>query len=63
MEKTPHVLLGGVGANKFAATQGISILPPGSLVTNDTKAALANFKNSGKKFTEVGQGGVSFLIL
>lgn len=59
MEKTPHVLLGGIGANKFAASQGIPTVSPGSLVTNDAIVGLENFKKHGGEFTEVGQKGVS----
>ncbi|MFT3841168.1 MAG: isoaspartyl peptidase/L-asparaginase [Myxococcaceae bacterium] len=32
MEKTPHVVLSGEGARRFAAEQGISMLPPGAMV-------------------------------
>ncbi|KAL3273720.1 hypothetical protein HHI36_015150 [Cryptolaemus montrouzieri] len=54
MEKTPHVLLAGSGANKFAEEQGIPRVPPGSLITNDAVEALAQFKKCGQILTEIG---------
>ncbi|KAF5298636.1 hypothetical protein FQR65_LT09732 [Abscondita terminalis] len=37
MEKTSHVLLAAEGAVKFAASQGVPILPEGSMVTEERK--------------------------
>lgn len=59
MENTPHVLLGGIGANKFAASQGIATVPSGSLVTKKAIITLESFKKQGGQFTEVGQLEVS----
>lgn len=53
MEKTPHVLLAGAGANKFATEQGVPRLPPGSLVSPYAKLALEKFKKHGEHSTEV----------
>ncbi|XP_031352870.1 probable isoaspartyl peptidase/L-asparaginase GA20639 isoform X1 [Photinus pyralis] len=54
MEKSPHVLLGADGAKRFAINHGVQILPPGSLVTEQAKEALAYFKKHGGDFTEIG---------
>lgn len=54
MEKTPHVLLAGAGANKFASENGISTVEPGSLVTKAAQQALENFKRKGGSLTEIG---------
>ncbi|KAK9883286.1 hypothetical protein WA026_001469 [Henosepilachna vigintioctopunctata] len=54
MEKTPHVLLAGVGANRFAEEQGISRVPPGSLVTDAAREALSEYKKKGGTLTEIG---------
>lgn len=43
MEKTSHILLAGEGAKKFAVSQGVQILPEGSLVTERTKTALTKY--------------------
>lgn len=53
MERTPHVLLAGTGANKFAAEQGVPRLPPDSLVSPYAKLALEEFKIHGEHSTEV----------
>lgn len=44
MEKTPHVLFAGEGANELAEKFGIPKLPPGSLVTEFSKTLLENYK-------------------
>ncbi|KAG5881204.1 hypothetical protein JTB14_026646 [Gonioctena quinquepunctata] len=54
MEKTPHILLAGAGANRFAKEQGIPTVPPGSLVTKKAQLALAAFKKHGGSRTEIG---------
>ncbi|KAJ8935177.1 hypothetical protein NQ318_010372 [Aromia moschata] len=55
MEKTPHVLLAGAGANRFAKAQGIPEVPPGSLVTKYAQMALEEFKKrGGDDRTEIG---------
>lgn len=55
MEKTPHVLLAGHGANKFAKEQGIPTLPEGKLVSKYALEALENFKKHGNdNRTEIG---------
>ncbi|KAF5289759.1 hypothetical protein FQA39_LY03676 [Lamprigera yunnana] len=55
MEKTPHVILSGEGAKKFAIQQGFPILPKDKLVTGDAMSALADFKKHGGDFTEIGR--------
>lgn len=54
MEKTPHVLLAGHGANKFAREQGIETLPEGTLVSKYALEALEDFKKTGDNRTEIG---------
>lgn len=44
MEKTSHVLLAGEGARNFAIKHGAIPLPPGALLTEATKEALARWK-------------------
>lgn len=44
MEKTPHVLLVGEGANKFAAEYDINQVDPDTLVTEYAKEELATYK-------------------
>lgn len=44
MERTLHTFLGGEHAMRFAREQNIDILPPGQLVTEYAKEALAEFK-------------------
>ncbi|XP_066246193.1 probable isoaspartyl peptidase/L-asparaginase GA20639 [Euwallacea similis] len=55
MEKTPHVLLAGAGANKFGKEQGIPRLPSGSLVSPYAKQALEEFKKYKDNRTEIGE--------
>ncbi|XP_044253305.1 isoaspartyl peptidase/L-asparaginase isoform X2 [Tribolium madens] len=57
MEKTPHFLLAGEGANRFAKEQGILPVPPGSLVSKYAKEALEMFKKYGDNGTEMSGGG------
>ncbi|XP_063916766.1 isoaspartyl peptidase/L-asparaginase-like [Zophobas morio] len=57
MEKTPHVLLAGVGANRFAKDQGVPTVPPGSLVSKYATEALEDFKEHGDNRTEIGDVG------
>ncbi|KAJ8966053.1 hypothetical protein NQ314_003761 [Rhamnusium bicolor] len=53
--KTPHLLLAGVGANRFAKEQGIPTVSPGRLVTKYAQIALQQFKaRGGDDRTEVG---------
>lgn len=60
MEKTPHNFLGFHGANTFVKQQGIEILKPDALVTDQAMEALENWKEEQKtgnvKFakTEIG---------
>ncbi|XP_050311017.1 isoaspartyl peptidase/L-asparaginase isoform X2 [Anthonomus grandis grandis] len=54
MEKTPHVLLAGQGANKFATEQGVSRVPPGGLVSPFAIEALNQFKLNKDNRTEIG---------
>lgn len=54
MENTPHVLLAGAGAQRFAKEQGFPILPPGSLVTENARRALKSFISGGAQYTEIG---------
>ncbi|XP_018566156.1 isoaspartyl peptidase/L-asparaginase [Anoplophora glabripennis] len=55
MEKTPHLLLAGAGANRFAKEQGVPSVPPGSLVTKYAQKALEEFKRKGgDDRTEIG---------
>ncbi|VEN54666.1 unnamed protein product [Callosobruchus maculatus] len=44
MEKTPHVMFAGSGANRFAKEQGVPTVPPGSLVSPSAKFSLDVFK-------------------
>ncbi|XP_061396081.1 probable isoaspartyl peptidase/L-asparaginase GA20639 [Musca vetustissima] len=44
MHKTNHTFLGGAAAQKFALEQGFEQLPDGSLVTDDARRALEEFK-------------------
>ena len=43
MEKTPHTFLGGEATRRLALSEGMAILPEGSLVTERAKAALEAF--------------------
>ncbi|XP_074026297.1 isoaspartyl peptidase/L-asparaginase isoform X1 [Leptinotarsa decemlineata] len=54
MEKTPHILLAGEGANRFAKEQGVPTVPVGSLVTKKARLALDSFKRLGGVKTEIG---------
>jgi len=54
MEKTPHILLAGAGANKFALEQGVPTVPKGSLVSPLAKKALAQCKTTGDLRCELG---------
>lgn len=55
MEKTPHVMLAGAGAEKFAKEQGIPIVPRGALVSKYALRALEEFKKKGwDKRTDIG---------
>ncbi|KAK9738159.1 Asparaginase [Popillia japonica] len=44
MEKTPHFMLAGEGALRFAKEQGLEILPPGALVTQAKRERLELIK-------------------
>ncbi|XP_022918585.1 isoaspartyl peptidase/L-asparaginase [Onthophagus taurus] len=69
MEKTPHFLLAGEGALKFAKREGFEILSDGALVTEARKLMLENYKKklAEKKLTNTGEaelgtvGAVAFL--
>ncbi|RZC32973.1 Asparaginase 2 domain containing protein [Asbolus verrucosus] len=58
MERTPHFLLAGEGANRFAKVQGVPTLPAGSLVSKYAREALEDFKKHGDNRTEIGEKGV-----
>lgn len=53
MEKTPHVLFAGAGANRFAHEQGIVRLAEGSLVSPYAKLSLEEFKKRQSSGTEI----------
>lgn len=55
MERTPHVMLAGSGAEKFAKDQGVHLVPSGSLVSKTALKALEEFKKRGKAQTEIGE--------
>lgn len=46
MEKTRHVYLAGRDAMIFAAENNFTLLPEGALITNESKQALEDYKNS-----------------
>lgn len=54
MERTPHVLLAGTGALRFAKEQGILALAPGALVSDYAKKALEAYKRGAQPQTEIG---------
>lgn len=54
MEKTPHVLLAGAGANKFAAEQGVPTVQPESLISEHARKAWESYKKGDKARTEIG---------
>ncbi|KAJ8920348.1 hypothetical protein NQ315_012010 [Exocentrus adspersus] len=54
MEKTPHILIAGAGANRFAKEQGVPTLPPGSLVTKYEMESLRQIKEERHKTPEGG---------
>ncbi|XP_055844763.1 probable isoaspartyl peptidase/L-asparaginase GA20639 [Episyrphus balteatus] len=49
MEKTNHTFIGGESAMNFARTQKFEVLPQGSLVTENAKIALEEFKERQRK--------------
>lgn len=51
MEKTPHVMLVGEGAKRFASEQGVPDVPFGQLVTKSAKQSLEKIKNRGVSST------------
>ena len=51
MEKSPHVLLSGSGAESFAAAQGLDIVDPSYFFTKNKKKALELIKASKKNKT------------
>lgn len=55
MEKTPHVLLAGEGARRFAQAQGIPLVAPGALVSDYARYALEVFKKGATAQTEIGE--------
>lgn len=54
MEKTPHVLLAGAGAYKFAVEQGAPRVPPGTLVSPQAQKDFEEFKKTKVLRTEIG---------
>ncbi|KAL9886096.1 putative isoaspartyl peptidase/L-asparaginase GA20639 [Glossina fuscipes fuscipes] len=46
MEKTRHTYLAGCDAMIFAAESNFTLLPEGALITNESKQALEDYKNS-----------------
>lgn len=48
LEKTPHVMLAGEGANQFAAAHGHPQVPPDTLVTPHAKEELETYKKFNK---------------
>lgn len=52
MEKTPHVMLGGQGVAEFAKKYNVPTVPPDSLISENAKRALSDFKGPG--LTEIG---------
>nr|CAI5839898.1 unnamed protein product [Callosobruchus analis] len=44
MEKTPHIMFAGPGANRLAKEHGVPTVPPGSLVSDSAKFSLDVFK-------------------
>lgn len=61
LEKTPHSLLGGSGAIKFALAQGVSTVDPKTLISEHAKAGLEEFKKTGYVRTEIGSSKGSLL--
>lgn len=49
MEKTNHTFLGGENAMEFARRENFELLPPDSLITENAKRALEEFKENQKK--------------
>jgi isoaspartyl peptidase/L-asparaginase-like protein (Ntn-hydrolase superfamily) len=48
MERSPHTLIGGVGANEFAIKNGVPAVPEDWLVTPFAEEELEQFKRSGE---------------
>lgn len=63
MEKTPHVILSSEGALRFAEKEGFQILPDGSLVTENSKLNLVNFKKMQKTCPDKEGGTVGAVAL
>ncbi|XP_023013298.1 isoaspartyl peptidase/L-asparaginase isoform X2 [Leptinotarsa decemlineata] len=59
MERTPHFMLGGDGAKRFAREQGIPTLPAGSLVTKKAQLALDFFKKRIRNKIDVERNGTN----
>lgn len=59
MERTPHVLLAGESAKRFAQEQNVAIEPPGSLVSPSSLKALEKFKNDKIHLTEIASAKAS----
>lgn len=59
MEKSPHVLLAGEGAKKFAKEQNVEFAPSGGLISTNAVNALKEYKRHGEQFTEIGMASVS----
>lgn len=58
MEKTPHAMLAGEGANQFAEKQGIPRLPAYYFVTQGSIDALESFLHHGGGAVSETKGGV-----
>ncbi|KAI5745254.1 hypothetical protein M8J76_009513 [Diaphorina citri] len=60
MEKTPHGILSGDGANEFGRRMGLPQIPDSELITENAKHALEKFLCEGQdpNVTEIGGGGV-----
>ena len=48
MEKTPHVLMTGAGAETFAQQQGVKLMPPDYFITGERKQQLEQIKQEEK---------------
>lgn len=50
LEHSPHCLLAGEGSERFAASQGMPLVPNESLISPDAKKAWEVFKMKGDKY-------------
>lgn len=63
MEKSPHVMMVGDGAEKFATEIGMPFVDPTYFFNNQRWEELQNFKNSEKKKTDEKMGTVGCAVL